>query len=255
MLGMMMSQALAKPYAYMTKNFGTEISVIDLETNKIIKTIATGGRHPIAIAIKGNRAYVLNDISNNISVINLSTNKLIGDPIDLKTTNFPGTIEIEENKAYVTHTTSSKIFVIDLDTRQVIKAILVKKFPYPYIIKIYEPDSKEETQMQQNLLTQQQRNRFSDVTIQTQDISEQDTSNPQQEWLSQVKKAVIQNDRDYLETLFNLLDEHADLNDSLTSSDLFRMFLELKEKLPNDQTSLKFLYDKTQDYSKSKKKS
>lgn len=54
-----------------------QVSVIDLQTNTVTKTIAVGPQ-PERLAISGNRLYVTNNGSNTVTVINTSTDQVEG---------------------------------------------------------------------------------------------------------------------------------------------------------------------------------
>ncbi|MBD2823170.1 YncE family protein, partial [Xenorhabdus sp. 42] len=66
------------PFAYITNFYSDNVSVIDVETNKVI-TIIPVGKHPSDVAITPDRqfVYVTNLTSKNISVINTETNSVI----------------------------------------------------------------------------------------------------------------------------------------------------------------------------------
>jgi YVTN family beta-propeller protein len=69
------SHAKATPYAYVVNSGANSVSVINTNTNLVVKTVAVG-TSPFAVAINaaGTLAYVTNTGSNTISVITTSTN-------------------------------------------------------------------------------------------------------------------------------------------------------------------------------------
>ncbi|MBL0121928.1 MAG: YncE family protein [Betaproteobacteria bacterium] len=70
--------AQSQPFAYITGQNGSIVSVLDTATNAVVTTIPVGGA-PFGIGIlpNGSRAYVANSTPNTVSVINLATNTVV----------------------------------------------------------------------------------------------------------------------------------------------------------------------------------
>ena len=115
------------------------ISVVNTTNGEVVATIDTGGRHPTAMAIAGDRLFVTNTDSDNIGVIDLDTNRLertikvslplLGDNFDDRFDWFGGDddrrartpfgaqptgIAVVGSIAYVTLFTANAIAVVDL---------------------------------------------------------------------------------------------------------------------------------------------
>ena len=68
----------------MVANFGSSnVSLIDVATNKLLGAITVGDPNGIAITPDGTRAYVTNFRPNTVSVIEVANpfNKVVGSPI------------------------------------------------------------------------------------------------------------------------------------------------------------------------------
>ena len=79
MISMLMSIAGAAPFAYITNQNDSTVSVINTITNTVIATVnANGLGHPAEVAVTpdGTTVYVANKASNKVSVINTSTNTI-----------------------------------------------------------------------------------------------------------------------------------------------------------------------------------
>jgi len=69
----------AKPRVYITNFWSDTVSVIDMETDTVIKTIPVGdGPFGVAISPDGRRAFITNVYSGDVSVINTILNAVIG---------------------------------------------------------------------------------------------------------------------------------------------------------------------------------
>jgi YVTN family beta-propeller protein len=68
----------AAPFAYITNNDGDTVSVIDMPSDTVVKTVTVGtGPYGIAVNPAGTRVYVANQESNTVSVIDTSSNSVI----------------------------------------------------------------------------------------------------------------------------------------------------------------------------------
>jgi YVTN family beta-propeller protein len=84
---MLISSTEATPFAYVTHYNGDTVSVIDVETNSVVKTIQVGpAPRGVAVTPDGTKAYVCNYmgdlsyspvVSNSVSVINTANNTVI----------------------------------------------------------------------------------------------------------------------------------------------------------------------------------
>ena len=135
-MGLMMTTAFAKPFAYVTCVESPNISVFDLANNTVVKTIPVEGK-PHAIVIQGDKAYVTsNDEEGKVSVIELATNTMVQ---TLNVEEHPEKIFINANKAYITYRNSNIVSVIDLTTNTLLKTIQLKENPFS--ITFYDPDA------------------------------------------------------------------------------------------------------------------
>ena len=80
MVLMLLSNACAAPFAYITNQVTNSVSVIDTATNNVTDTV-NGLSQPIGVAVTpdGTQAYVANCASNSVSAINTATNKVTSD--------------------------------------------------------------------------------------------------------------------------------------------------------------------------------
>jgi YVTN family beta-propeller protein len=118
-----------REYAYVSNGKSNTVSVIDLRTFALAKTIAVGAE-PTGIAAnsKKNEIYVVNTGSNNISVINAETNTVVA---TIGVHGRPYFIDVTEDgkHAYVANSGSSNVSVIDLEKRIVIGNVRVGASP------------------------------------------------------------------------------------------------------------------------------
>src|SRR5207253_10693639 len=116
---------LYRQYAYVTNGKSNTVSVLDLRTFALAKTIPVGSE-PTGIAAnsKKNEIYVVNAGSNNVSVIDAETNTVAatigvhGRPYFIDVTS-------DGKRAYVANSGSSTVSVIDLDKQLVIGNVRV----------------------------------------------------------------------------------------------------------------------------------
>ena len=106
---------LYREYAYVSNGKSNTVSVIDLRTFALAKTIPVGSE-PTGIAAnsKKNEIYVVNTGSNNISVINAESNTVVA---TIGVHGRPYFIDVAEDgkRAYVANSASANVSVIDLD--------------------------------------------------------------------------------------------------------------------------------------------
>ncbi len=113
---------------FISHNLENNLSVVDLDSFKIMQTIAVG-ETPRSLAIKDRRLYVTNFGGASVSVIstvNLSEvariplsgrpNRILADPT--------------RNRLYVSDSFSNQVLVIDTNTQQLTSSISVAEFPY-----------------------------------------------------------------------------------------------------------------------------
>ena len=114
---------------YVANENDNNVSVIDLNTNNVIKTIQVGAR-PLDVEVntQTNKIYVANYNSNNVTVVSGSTdNVLTTIPVDT----LPVGLAVNEvtNKIYVGHANSNIVSVINGSTNKVISTIQVGSSP------------------------------------------------------------------------------------------------------------------------------
>ena len=120
---------LYREYAYVSNGKSNTVSVIDLRTFSLAKTIPVGSE-PTGIAAnsKKNEIYVVNTGSNNISVIDAESNTVVA---TIGVHGRPYFIDVAEDgrRAYVANSGSANVSVIDLDQRMVIGNVRVGAAP------------------------------------------------------------------------------------------------------------------------------
>ncbi|MGC2542012.1 MAG: beta-propeller fold lactonase family protein, partial [Candidatus Sulfotelmatobacter sp.] len=118
-----------REYAYVTNGKSNTVSVIDLRTFELAKTIAVG-TEPTGVAAnhKKNEIYVVNSGSNNITVIDAEKNAVAA---TIGVHGRPYFIDVSEDgkKAYVANSGSANVSVIDLDNRIVLGNVRVGSAP------------------------------------------------------------------------------------------------------------------------------
>ena len=120
------SHAKATPYAYVVNSGANSVSVINTNTNLVVKTVAVG-TSPFAVAINaaGTLAYVTNTGSNTISVITTSTNTVTATiPVS------SGPMDIALNPtgstAYVSCSSANVVAVVNTGAKKVTANIAVQ---------------------------------------------------------------------------------------------------------------------------------
>ncbi|MGA7909609.1 MAG: beta-propeller fold lactonase family protein, partial [Candidatus Sulfotelmatobacter sp.] len=118
-----------REYAYVTNGRSNTVSVIDLRTFELAKTIPVG-TEPTGIAAnhKKNEVYVVNSGSDNVSVIDAEKNAVVA---TIGVHSRPYFIDVSEDgkRAYVANSGSANVSVIDLDKRTVIGNVRVGASP------------------------------------------------------------------------------------------------------------------------------
>lgn len=72
------STPLTAKYAYVANGGSGTVSVIDISTNKVVKTVSLGAKaSPFGVAVTPNHGYAYVTDSNSVSVINTSTNTVV----------------------------------------------------------------------------------------------------------------------------------------------------------------------------------
>ena len=117
-------------YGYVVNRLSDSVSVIDLAADKMTGTIIVG-HVPASMVINGGLGYVVNRCSHSVSVINLQTNKVIE---TINVGEKPQFMGIHRGIGYVLVSGSSSIVLVDLKEHAVIKTINVGKLPYLMII-------------------------------------------------------------------------------------------------------------------------
>jgi YVTN family beta-propeller protein len=118
-----------REYAYVSNGKSNTVSVIDLRTFALAKTIPVGSE-PTGLAAnsKKNEIYVVNSGSNNVSVIDAESNTVVA---TIGVHGRPYFIDVAEDgkRAYVANSGSSNVSVIDLEKRLVIGNVRVGAAP------------------------------------------------------------------------------------------------------------------------------
>jgi YVTN family beta-propeller protein len=106
-----------REYAYITNGKSNTVSVIDLRTFRLTKTLHVGAS-PTGIATNGkkNEIYVVNSGSANVSVIDAERNEVVA-TIGVHGTPFFIDVSKDGKRAYVANSGSANLSVIDLEQR------------------------------------------------------------------------------------------------------------------------------------------
>src|SRR5947209_17750275 len=118
-----------REYAYITNGKSNTVSVIDLRTLQLAKTIHVGtGPTGVAANSKKNEIYAVNTGSNNVSVIDAETNAVVA---TIGVHGKPYFIDVSQDgkRGYVANSGSANVSVIDLEKRLVIGNIHVGAAP------------------------------------------------------------------------------------------------------------------------------
>lgn len=114
-----------RPLVYVTNIKSSSVTVIDLETNEVIKIISCGlGTEGIDITPDGSEIWVTNNNENSINIINTSTNKIID---TLLSGNEPLRLKFSSNGLHclVTNSSDGTISVFNQHTKKQIKTISI----------------------------------------------------------------------------------------------------------------------------------
>ena len=118
-----------REYAYVTNGKSNTVSVIDLRTFELAKTLKVGSE-PTGIAAnsKKNEIYVVNAGSANVNIIDAETNAIVG---TIGVHGRPYFIDVSDDgtRAYVANSASANVSVIDLEKRIVLGNIRVGTSP------------------------------------------------------------------------------------------------------------------------------
>ncbi len=118
-----------REYAYVTNGKSNTVSVIDLRTFALAKTLHVGSE-PTGIAAnsKKNEIYIVNTGSDNVSVVDAETNTIVA---TIGVHGHPYFIDVSEDgkRAYVANSGSANVSVIDLEKRMVIGNVRVGASP------------------------------------------------------------------------------------------------------------------------------
>jgi YVTN family beta-propeller protein len=118
-----------REYAYVTNGKSNTVSVIDLRTFELAKTLKVGSE-PTGMAVNSrkNEIYVVNTNSANVSVIDAETNTVAA---TIGVHGRPYSIDVSEDgkRAYVANSASANVSVIDLDQRIVLGNVRVGASP------------------------------------------------------------------------------------------------------------------------------
>jgi YVTN family beta-propeller protein len=121
--------AFADSFGYVPNSESDNVSVINLATNSIIKTIPVGDR-PIGVAVNplGTKVYIANTNSKSVSVIDTSSN-IVTATIPVGDWPLGVAVSPDNARVYVANMLSSSVSVIDAHTNIVITTIPVGGIP------------------------------------------------------------------------------------------------------------------------------
>jgi YVTN family beta-propeller protein len=145
----LVATSYAAPFAYISNQDSTNVSVIDMASNRVTATIPVVGVNPQGLAVNpaGTRAYVANMDSNDVSVIDTVSNTVIktegvgSGPMRV-------TVHPSGAKVYVSNAWSGTVSVIDAATNKVVDTIATGGQPRgirvnPAGTKVYVANFKE----------------------------------------------------------------------------------------------------------------
>lgn len=127
-------------YGYIPNNRSNSVSIINLSTNMVEKTIAVGrGPTSVAVSPDGREVYIANKDGNNISVISTASNTTIA---TIAVGLMPGGIAFSPDgkRAYVSNFNGNNVFngstvsVINTTTRSVIATISIGDSPSNVVV-------------------------------------------------------------------------------------------------------------------------
>jgi YVTN family beta-propeller protein len=123
--------AFAAPFAYITNRDSKDVSIIDIATNTVVKTLSLGNAcYGVAANLAGTRVYVAHFDSSKISVIETASNSLVT-TISLGTGNPVGVaVNPSGTRLYATNSGTNTVSVVDLSTYAAIATVPVGSMPY-----------------------------------------------------------------------------------------------------------------------------
>ncbi len=120
----------AAPFAYITNQGDSTVSVIDTSSNTVTDTITVGTLPDgVAVTPDGSRVYVANWFSNTVSVIDTSTNT-VTDTIAVGSGPYGVAVTPDGSRFYVANTHDDTVSVIDTSSNTVTATIPVGSVPY-----------------------------------------------------------------------------------------------------------------------------
>jgi YVTN family beta-propeller protein len=123
--------AFAAPFAYITNRDSKDVSIIDIATDTVVKTLSLGyACYGVAANLAGTWVYVAHFDSSKISVIETASNSLVT-TISLGTGNPVGVaVNPSGTRLYATNSGTSTVSVVDLNTYTAIATVPVGLTPY-----------------------------------------------------------------------------------------------------------------------------
>ena len=108
--------------AYVGDEDGVSVSVIDAQTNQVVRSSIGVEGEPAGIAITpdGKHAYVADFDQESVSVIDTQTNQVVGSPIKVGELRAEIAVTPDGRYAYVTNQSSETVSVIDTQTNPVV---------------------------------------------------------------------------------------------------------------------------------------
>jgi YVTN family beta-propeller protein len=125
-----MAEAAKTQYGYVANHSDNTVSVIDTNTDLVIKTVSVGtGPWGVAVNQAGTFVYVSNNTSNNVSVISTSTNAVTA-TIPVGAEPYGVAFSLDGKTAYVANHGSNTVSVINTGTKTVKATITVGTNPF-----------------------------------------------------------------------------------------------------------------------------
>ena len=118
-----------REYAYVTNGKSNTVSVIDLRTFSLSKTLRVGSEPTgVAASTRKNEIYAVNSGSSSVSVIDAETNTIVA-TVGVQARPYFIDVSADGKRAYVANSGSSTVSVLDLEKRSAIANIRVGATP------------------------------------------------------------------------------------------------------------------------------
>lgn len=118
--------------AFVTNQFGNNVSVIDVSTDKVLRTVDVGNE-PLGLAVNPVKPelYVVNYSDGTVSIIDTNNCKVIGEPVKVGKLPTQAVVNIDGTEVYVVNSGSNTVSIVELaELPHESKQIDVGRTPY-----------------------------------------------------------------------------------------------------------------------------